>query len=270
MRTTIRRAGAAAVTVMALAAPLGTGAAAATGSEPGEAAWVTVGAAPPGSTLETVRGTKDEAGNCVFTLSLTLAPKETAVRGDQVRVDRSTCVTEVALTRDGAASEAKASDGVSVETEKARPAPDGPASDTPRDGRRPYTESRGYLRTSWRDRSDADANGVRNEVDWYWNGQNCLVPEWGQYAYDWASARGWRLGRHDWRNIYNCSRQTSSSAAHFHNDGVFCPGLATDVHYDRNTVQGTWDGRLLGEWRTWVSGGCTGDLSFHYELRRTL
>ncbi|MEG3627222.1 hypothetical protein [Streptomyces poriticola] len=98
MRTTMRRAGAVVLPVLVLAALLAPGAEASGSAD----AWVTVGTPPPGSTLQTVQGTRDRDGNCAFALSAVLAPGETAVRGDQVRVDPATCVTEVAVTRDGA------------------------------------------------------------------------------------------------------------------------------------------------------------------------
>ncbi|CAL9445154.1 hypothetical protein SUDANB58_02335 [Streptomyces sp. enrichment culture] len=271
MRATTKRAGAAtAVTVMALTA-FATPATGAAGEPEPRPAWVTVGTAPPGSTLETVQGTKGRDGSCAFAFALSLAPGEKAVRGDQVRVDPARCVTEVAVTRDAAASAATpAAPGASVETKRARPTSRGTATRESRDEVRAYTRSRGHLRTSWRDASGREAHAVRNDVDWNWNAQNCVTPNWGGYGYNWSTADGWKLRKDDWRNVYDCSRQSSSSAVHYGNDGVFCPDQATDAHYDRSTVHGTWDGRLEGEWKSWIAGGCADRLAFHHELRRSL
>ncbi|MEU0739067.1 hypothetical protein [Streptomyces sp. NPDC006134] len=271
MRTTIKRAGAAtAVTVTALTAFAAPATGAAGEPEP-RPAWVTVGTAPPGSTLETVRGTKNRDGSCAFTFALSLAPGEKAVRGDQVRVDPARCVTEVAVTRDAAASDkTPAASGASVRREQVRPTPQGTVTRETRDEPRAYVRARGHLRTSWRDTSGREAHAVRNDVDWNWNAQNCVTPNWGGYGYNWSTGDGWELRADDWRNVYDCSRQTSSSAVRYGNNGVFCPGQATDAHYDRSTVHGTWDGRLEGEWKSWIAGGCADRLAFHHELRRSL
>ena len=61
----------------------------------------------------------------------------------------------------------------------------------------------------------------------------------------------------------------SSSYAHFRN-GIFCLTIDTHTYYDRNNAYGKYNGYLVGQvtWRK--SGGCTGLLSFHSRLVRTL
>lgn len=280
MRTTIRRAGAATAGTLTVLAAFAAPASGASGApaqpEPrpqAGPAWVTVGTAPPGSTLQTVQGTKGRDGSCAYTFRLSLAADETAVRGDQVRVDPTRCVTEIAVTREAATgTPAQAPAGSARAAKRDRPASDAPAARERRDGApRAYVRSRGHFRTSWRDTtSGREAHAVRNDVDWNWDAQNCVTPNWGAYAYNWTTADGWELRADDWQNVHACSRQTSSSAVQYGNTGVFCPDQATDAYYDRSTVHGTWDGRLESEWKSWITGGCADRLTFHQELRRSL
>ncbi|MFF5255746.1 hypothetical protein ACFY4K_27395 [Streptomyces leeuwenhoekii] len=274
MRTTTKRAGAAAVAAVAALAVCATPA---SGEPEPRPAWVTVGTAPPGSTLQTVQGTKDDGGGCAFDVRLSLAPGEKAVRADQIRIDPARCVTEMAVTRDIATAPATATAtapaGTAVESKRAAPTPaarESREARKAREGARAYVRSRGHYRTSWRDSAGREANAVRTDVDWSWNGQDCVLPGWGAYSYVWSTADGWQLGANDWRNVHDCDRQTSSSAVHYGNDGVFCPGADTDVYYDRTTVHGTREGRLESEGKSRVDGGCADRLAFHHELIRSL
>ena len=230
--------------------------------------WVTVGTAPAGSIIETLRGTKDLAGNCNFKINMTLAPGEPAVQGDQLRIDVANCVTEIAVTRGDLAVAAIPPAESATATDQGNPV-GGSGGSTGDVVPLAYVESRGHLRTYWEDPVGLDVNGVKNTVDWKWNGVNCLSPGWGSYAYDWYSPSGWALKDNNWQNVYDCSRQTSSSYVHYRN-GLFCLTIDTHTYYDRNTIRGRWDGYLLAEWNTWNSGGCTGLLSFHYNFRRDL
>jgi hypothetical protein len=229
--------------------------------------WVIVGKAPVGSTIEKVRGTKDEAGHCQFKFPMTLAPGEQGMRGDQVRIDPENCLTEIAVTRGKAATPSVPPAESSVSMNRGE-RPRGTGGELGNNATA-FIQSRGYLRTFWEDPIFIDLNGVKNEVDWFWNNTGCLVPNLGGRTYDWFTPSGWNLLAENWQNVFNCSLQSSSSFAHFRN-GIFCLGADSDTVYDRNTVRGSWDGFLYGESFTVFSGPCTVLASFHYDFQRTL
>jgi len=230
--------------------------------------WVTVGTAPAGSTIENVRGTKDEAGRCQFKILMALAPGEQGMTGDQVRIDPENCVTEVAVTRGKSATPSTSPAESSISANRGE-RPQGIGVELGDTNILAFIQSRGYLRTFWEDPIFIDLNGVKNEVDWFWDNASCLVPNLGGFAYDWFTPSGWNLLASNWQNVFNCSLQTSSSFAHFRN-GIFCLGADSDTVYDRNTVHGSWDGTLYAEWFTVFSGPCTVLASFHYDFQRTL
>jgi hypothetical protein len=82
---------------------------------------------------------------------------------------------------------------------------------------------------------------------------------------------GWILGEHD----VNCNApgtrnyvETASYALFWNH--FFCAGLITTTTYDRNRARGFDNGVLRGVTEWSKSGGCTGFLSFHIVLVRTL
>jgi len=115
-----------------------------------------------------------------------------------------------------------------------------------------------------------DVNSVRNDVDWYWNG-SYVYNGYCSYSYGWFSASGWGLKENDFFCRYENSQTQlrSSSYVHFKN-GIFCAFIDTHTYYERNNAYGKFNGYLSGQVNWRKTGGCTGLLSFHTQLRRTL
>jgi hypothetical protein len=266
-----------ALTASLLAIPV-SAAAAAPAAETPESGWVTLGSAPPGSSVKQLQGISDGAGNCKYEIDLALAPGQDALYGQQIRHDPSRCVTEVAELQGPEAIKAiKAEDQAegAAQTEqgapKAVPGPSGSAQSGSDSGviAQQYVNSQGHLRSLWEDPVDLTVAEVTNTVNWYWDAVHCLQPGWGSYRYYWYSPSGWRLEENNWNNVYWCESQESSSYAHYFN-GAFCANVDTHAYWDRNWVWGDWDGWLRGQWNTWVTGGCTDLLRFEYHLVRDI
>ncbi len=93
----------------------------------------------------------------------------------------------------------------------------------------------------------------------------------GTRDYGWYSTSGWGLKENNFFCRYENSQTQvrSSSYAHFKN-GIFCAFIDTHTYYDRNNAYGKANGYLVGTVNAYKKGGCTGLLSFHTQLRRTL
>ena len=235
--------------------------------------WVTYDPPPPGATVQTLQGTSDGQGGCAFDFSASLAPGQSAARADEVAFNESTCQSQFAFTYDdNAAPEAPLrSDGDSTSS---GPVPS-PAETATTLGSRASaaaaaaTHSAGYMKSWYQDPVTLVVNSVQNATDWNWDGTCVVAPVSGSYSYYWFGPSGWVLQANNWQNVYNCTQSTSSSYVHYHN-GVFCALIATDTYYNRNTVNGKFNGTLAGSVSALKAGGCIRLLSFHWSLRRTL
>jgi hypothetical protein len=230
--------------------------------------WVATGTAPAGATIQTVAGTADSAGGCDFDLSGSLATSETILRMDEIAYSASTCQERVALTS-GASAAPEAPDNSQAAVAASGSVTSALAGSTPPPGVAGVRHSAGYLRSWYTDPAGITVNSVRDDTNWHWNGRCVVAPVFGSFLYTWYNASGWSLHENNWQNTYSCSQSVSASYAHFYN-GVFCIFDHTDVWYNRNTVNGESNGRLVGHVRHRKSGGCNGLLSFHSSLRRTL
>jgi hypothetical protein len=235
--------------------------------------WVSYGTVPAGATVQTVQGRSDGHGACTFNLSSSLAPGQVSARVDDVAFSSTTCQSRVALTS-GAASApepAERSDASSTGSGLvASPLAGSRVAPRTRPAAALLTRhSAGFMKSWFQDPIGLTVNSVQNSTDWNWNGGCVTAPVFGSYNYYWFSPSGWVLRENNWNNSYNCSLSTSSSYVHYHN-GIFCAFISTESYYNRNTVNGRFDGWLLGSFSWTLSGGCIGLLSFHDSLRRTL
>lgn len=220
-------------------------------------------ATPAGATLSTVTGTSDGSGGCSFSLSTSLAPGQTIARVDELSYSASTCQSTVASTAGStaAADTADASNTAGsglVASALSGTAPAAAAT---------TTHSAGYLNSWFRDPAYITVNSVRDSTDWRWNRTCVNSPVYGSYHYTWFA--GWVKEGNNWQNSYTCYQSTSSSYVHFH-DGAFCAFTDTEVYYNRNTVHGRYNGYLVGTVNWSKTGHCSGLLSFHDYLKRTL
>jgi hypothetical protein len=260
--------------VARLAAGLTAGAAMALAAVPAAASaatsasdWVTFDTVPAGAAVQTVTGQSDGLGGCAFDFSGSVGPSHAALRADEVAYSPSTCQSQVAYTSDGSAapeapdpSQAAVVDSGSVGSPLTGPTPPSLAI---------AVHSAGYMQSWYQDPARIKVNSVTDSTDWRWNGSCVVAPVFGGNHYTWFSGSGWSLHENNWQNNYNCGQSTSSSYAHFFN-GVFCAFVDTNTYYNRNTVHGHGNGVLTGSVHAVKSGGCTGLLSFHWSLKRTL
>ena len=209
-------------------------------------------------------GTSDGAGGCQFTLSASLATGQTIQRVDETSFSASTCQSTVAYTSGTTAATMPAdptevSDSGVVASTLSGTAPATTALTT--------RHSAGYMKSWFQDPVHITVNSVQNSTDWRWNGSCVVAPVYGSYHYTWFA--GWVKKDNNWQNYYTCTQSTSSSYVHFH-DGAFCAFTDTEVYYNRNTVHGKYNGYLTGNVHWSKTGHCSGLLSFHYSLKRTL
>jgi len=231
--------------------------------------WVAYDIAPAGATVQTTVGTSDGQSGCVFSFSGSLAPGQTAERADEIGYSPSTCQSQIAYTS-GASAAPEAAQPSNADT-----AGSGSVASTDTDTAPPpatsaaVRHSAGYMKSWYRDPVHLTVNSVQNSTNWHWNGGCVVAPVSGAHTYTWFSGSGWSLQANNWQNNYSCAQSTSSSYAHFHN-GIFCLTIDTDTYYNRNNVHGKANGVLTGNVKARKSGGCTGLLSFHWSLKRTL
>lgn len=250
-----------------------------------EGAWIVFsqerGYALRNATMYVKQGARLSDGNCKFSGELVLRPGQQAIEERQValnpsncqaRMERGTPPNNTGITTTRSVSD-YVTDGV-VQESDFRGSQDASNADTSRT-LASTTRSRGFYKTWWEDPVNLDVNSVQNSTDWRWNGTRVSGPVYGGYDQYWLGASGWRRLSNDWNNYYTSYQTTSSSKVHFRN-GIFCEvitgtfGSPTHAYYDRNKVRGRYNGDLVGDPGTWVTGGCTGLLSFNQQLRRTL
>jgi hypothetical protein len=212
-----------------------------------------------------IQGDRVSPDACEYTLTLELAPGQTAVREDVVVDDDKTCTMRVQRGVPADLTEAPEEEGMSGQSGWAT------ATGGAVDQIGPLAvHSKGYHKSYFEDPPGIDVNSVRNDVDWVWNGSR-VSNGICAYHYGWFSASGWGLHENNFFCRYESSQTQlrSSSYAHFKN-GIFCAFIDTHTYYERNNAYGKANGNLVGtvNWRK--TGGCTGLLSFHHFLRRTL
>lgn len=247
---------------------------------------------------ETIHGHRIISG-CAYTVTLSLAPHETAVARNEISRDDITCTMVLERgtprtlpigTEDGYTTEsgsASASDGVAtaraaqlngeVGPQDRRPRPSAGGAHATRSAlgnrragpmRSAATTSAGYYRSWWEDPFAIDVNSVNNNVRWTWNGSSVSNGSCG-YSLAWFSDSGW----HKVSSSFNCYYGSgpavySESDAHYRN-GRFCASVDTDVRYSNNRARGGYAGGLTGSVTAWVDGGCESMLHFHDRLVRT-
>jgi hypothetical protein len=232
-------------------------------------------AAPPplrNAVVDRVQGKHVGKGVCEYSSTLELAPGEQAIQEDSIAFDDSTCTMtvqrgtpiELPPVEDPAVS------GMSTEEGSAQPAGERSLSALHGPARTAAVHSAGYYKSRFEDPVGIDVNSVRNNVNWYWNGST-VFNAFCAYSYGWYSPSGWQLKENNFFCRYENSQTQvrSSSYAHFRN-GVFCLTIDTHTYYDRNNAYGRYNGYLVGQVNWRKSGGCTGLLSFHTQLVRTL
>jgi hypothetical protein len=218
-----------------------------------------------------VKGKK--VGNvCEYSSSLELAPGQIAIREDSVLFDDATCTMRVqrgvpADIGTGPVDAGPAGQEGGAAADGAAAAPGRSLAGVKRVA---ATHSAGYYKSYFEDPVGIDVNSVRNNVDWYWNG-SYVYNGYCSYHYGWYSTSGWGLHENNFFCRYENSQTQvrSSSYAHFKN-GIFCAFIDTHTYYDRNNAYGKYNGYLTGHVNWRKEGGCTGLLSFHAHLQRTL
>lgn len=203
------------------------------------------------ASIETIQGTRVAPGACKYTSSLRLAPDQTAVREDTLRMDPATCRMTVRRGTPADAPEAKRS------TSEAGTAAI-------------VGHSAGYFMTWLTDPPGWTVNSVRNDVDWRWDGTHVAQGTCGA-RYTWLGSSGWQKIADSHSCLYEAgqSQLHGSSFAHYLNR-VFCAGIDTRAEYNRNNVYGMANGWLRGDSSVVAWGGCTSLLTARKELRRTL
>jgi hypothetical protein len=133
--------------------------------------------------------------------------------------------------------------------------------------------SAGYAKGTFEDKAGIDLNSVKDTVNWTWDGSIVYGGATCSYSYNWISADGWGLHENNFYCQYNSSNPPtqvdSSSYVHYRN-GIFCTGFDTDVYYNRVHAYGRANGDLVGSYNWSDSGPCSGLLSFHFAVVRTL
>lgn len=227
--------------------------------------------APTGPDVQVVvvHGTPDADLDCVFDFEPSLAPGEDSIMADELTFTPSTCTSTYAVRSfdidagpaTGPTGEDLSRDGTGVAV--------APGTATLSAITSSGTHSAGYMKSYYEDPAQIDVNSVNNATDWYWTG-SCINTVYGSYHYGWYSRSGWELKESNWHNYYyGCTNSESSSYVHYRN-GKFCASVDTHTYYNRNVVRGYYNGYLRGAVSAAKKGGCTGFLSFHYKLKRTL
>jgi hypothetical protein len=213
-----------------------------------------------------IQGQRVGPDRCQYTSTLELAPGEPAVREDVITVDDASCTMRVQRGVPADLAEAAPEPGMSEQSGSAVAKERGAFVRA----RTLATHSHGYHKSYYEDPVQLDVNSVRNDVDWTWNGSSVSGGSCS-YHYGWLSGSGWGLKENNFFCRYENSQTQvrSSSYAHFKN-GIFCAFIDTHTYYDRNNAYGKSNGNLVGTISASKSGGCTGLLSFHHLLRRTL
>lgn len=235
--------------------------------------------------VDTASGTSEPA--CVFSGQLELPPGGTVVQERMLAINLDTCQARVergtppeAVTNQE--TDRQASDWQSVqnagEADRREELLEASGFGGGEISAASLQHSKGYLKTWWEDPATLDVNSVKNRTDWHWNGNAVKSPVYGGYNYGWVSVTGWTKESSDWNNYFTSYQTTSSSKVHYRN-AYFCsnfnntPGVTyppTHTYYDRNKVHGRYNGTLVGEWNSKVSGGCSNYLRFKHDLERTL
>jgi hypothetical protein len=211
-----------------------------------------------------------------------LRPGQEAVEVREVALNPSTCQARVERgvpTGNAAASQPPASDwtsrsGGQKSTFKGEQSAKGSEDVVSAAARRPVTRSKGFHRSFWKDPVNIVVNRVGNTTRWRWNRIRVVGPVYGYYNYGWFAASGWRKKSSDFNNYYTSYQTTASSRVHYRN-GIFCEvitgtfGSPTHAYYNRNKVHGRFNGNLVGEWNSYLRGGCRGLLRFDHVLKRT-
>ena len=227
--------------------------------------WVAAvhGPIPAGSKTELLQGWRNARGDCSFSVQDSLAPGQSALQRQSLSYNLTSCQAKMAVwTTSAAVSPTHQPSSGSSRVGSLRVSPN--AALRPESSAAPsaVSSSSGYVDTHTSDRVGIWVNEVKDTVNWSWD-RTCVDGDSGSYYYWWLSNDGWQLLGNNWNNNYSCSAAQSSSYAHFYNY-PFCGG--TDVYYNRNVVDGWYNGRLtdsvgwsLGEYCTvlltgpWIS-----------------
>lgn len=243
--------------------------------------WITFGPDYPLSNLVTYvqQGIKHPDGRCEFSGELVLPLGSQAIEERETAINLTTC--QVRIERGVPPANVTANETISPQgltksgEQKSTSKSTTKASSGEVSIAATAQRSAGLHRIWWEDPAHIDVNLVENNTDWHWNGNSVVGPVYGGYRYWWLSESGWTLRENNWQNYYDSYQSTSSSYAHFVNN-YFCTATygqyqpPTHTYYDRNTVNGRYNGDLVGSWRSWVDGGCPYFLHRHSQLVRSL
>jgi hypothetical protein len=218
----------------------------------------------------TLKGERVAPGLCKYTSTLKLAPGEQAVQEDSIAIDDSSCTMTVQRGTPAFVIDDAGAPGLSEKQGGAAATSAPTAQNSALAVAASAVHSAGYYKSYYEDPVGIDVNSVRNNVDWYWNG-SYVYNGYCSYNYGWYSPSGWGLKENDFFCRYENSQNQVRSSSHVHfKNGIFCAFIDTHTYYDRNNAYGKYNGYLTGTVNAYKQGGCTGLLSFHTLLRRTL
>jgi hypothetical protein len=239
------------------------------------------------STTFIKQGERTPDGGCLFSGELVLPPGTEAVEVRQTASNPQTCQARLERGRppldtlDAAPDSSQATTQSTTESDETIVSNDAEEptvepSDLAVDDRMDRTRHRsaGFHTSRYEDPLNIVVNRVKNDTNWWWNGNVVQAPVYNGYYLTWLSGSGWTREAHDWNHRATTYQTTSSSYAHFRN-ALFCDAVTdpaappTHTYYDRNRVHGQYDGDLIGAWNSWDSGGCDEFLTFHHRLVRT-
>jgi hypothetical protein len=213
--------------------------------------WVAAahGPIPAGSKLQLVHGWHNAQGTCSFRVQDSLAPGQASLQRQSLSYDLATCQAKMAVWTTTTSQSAGSARPVAFGSSRigGRKVADP----------RAVSSSSGYVDTHTSDPVGIWVNEVKDTVNWSWD-NTCVDGDSGSYYYWWLSDDGWQLEGNNWNNNYSCSAAQSSSYAHFYNY-PFCGG--TDVYYNRNVVDGWYNGRLTDSVGWSLGEYCTGLLT---------
>lgn len=211
-------------------------------------------------TTFTLQGALDADGICQLPeVSLELDNSQVAVAAHQMSLNKTTCEATFEMGTPSAEeiAEADADAGALIAADAITDADLGGA----------VINSQGYFKSWYEDPIGIDVTSVLNRVNWNWDGVCTRGRANHSTSWGWFEASGWRLDARDFDMHHTCARAWNDTFANYFN-GAFCINFDTRTIYDRNLVQGQWNGWLKGQVRAFKRGGCTDLLSFHFMLRR--
>jgi hypothetical protein len=222
-------------------------------------------------------------GGCTYSIAVQLSPGQTEVGQQEVAENPATCQMQIQTGTPVSSAPSTTAQSPAGGASNGATAADSSDYDSGSDPSvtldagsdccgKINTHSAGFFKSWFEDPIGIDVTKVHSTVDWHWNG-DCVVniATLGD-SFNWYTASGWHLGGHNLYADVSCARALSSVKAHYYNNTFFAPGCAAPNYtsYDRNDAKGKGDGSLVGTINWNKSGECSGLLSFHDDISRTL